>query len=50
MSLSAYRPAVASPYPGFAVNGVSRFNRVLIPSGNSFDATILHSDSLRVQQ
>ena len=49
-SLSAYRPAVVSPYPGFAINGVSRVNQVVIPSGASFDSTILHSNSVRVQQ
>ena len=49
MSYSAYRPAVASPYPGFAINGARRFNRVLIQNGNSLDSTILRSDSFRIQ-
>lgn len=49
VSYSAYRPAVISPYPGFAVNGARRFNRVLIQSGNSLDYTILRSDSFRIQ-
>lgn len=48
-SLSAYRPAIISPYPGFAINGVQRFNRVLIQNGNSVDYTILRSGSVRVQ-
>ena len=49
VSYSAYRPAIVSPYPGFSVNGVSRFNRVLIQSGNSFDSTILRSNTVRFQ-
>ena len=49
VSYSAYRPAIVSPYPGFAINGVRRFNRVLIQSGNSLDYTILRSDSFRIQ-
>ena len=49
VSYSAYRPAIVSPYPGFAINGVRRFNRVLIQSGNSLDYTIQRSDSFRIQ-
>lgn len=49
VSYSAYRPAVVSPYPGFAINGVRRFNRVLIQNGNSLDYTILRSDQFRLQ-
>jgi len=49
VSYSAYRPAVVSPYPGFAINGARRFNRVLIQNGNSLDYTILRSDSFRIQ-
>lgn len=49
VSYSAYRPAIVSPYPGMSVNGVRRFNRVLIQNGNSLDYTILRSDSFRIQ-
>jgi hypothetical protein len=49
ISYSAYRPAIVSPYPGFAINGVRRFNRVLIQNGNSLDYTILRSDQFRLQ-
>lgn len=49
VSYSAYRPAIVSPYPGFAVNGARRYNRVLIQSGNSLDYTILRSDNFRIQ-
>ena len=49
VSQSAYRPAIVSPYPGFAINGARRFNRVLIQNGNSLDYTILRSDSFRIQ-
>ena len=46
-SLSAYRPAIVSPYPGFALQGVTRFNNVAIPSGASFDYTLMRSQSFR---
>lgn len=46
-SLSAYRPAVVSPYPGFSVQSVQRFNNVVIPSGASVDYTLLRSENVR---
>jgi len=47
VSLSAYRPAVVGPYPGFAVQSIQRFNNVVIPSGASVDYTLLRSDTVR---
>jgi hypothetical protein len=49
VSYAAYRPAVASPYPGFSVRGVTRFDRVLISSGGSFDSTVLRSNGFEVR-
>lgn len=46
-SLSAYRPAIVSPYPGFSVQSVQRFNHVAIPSGASMDYTLLRSENVR---
>ena len=46
-SLSAYRPAIISPYPGFSLQGVTRFNNVVIPSGASLDYTLMRSESAR---
>ena len=47
VSLSAYRPAMVGPYPGFAVQSIQRFNNVVIPSGASVDYTLLRSDTVR---
>ena len=49
VSYSAYRPAVVSPYPGFSIRGTRRFNRVLIQSGSSLDATVLRSDDFQIR-
>ena len=46
-SLSAYRPAIVSPYPGFALQGVTRFNNVVIPNGASLDYTLMRSESMK---
>ncbi|MBA3311806.1 MAG: hypothetical protein M3552_22810 [Planctomycetota bacterium] len=47
VSLSAYRPAVVGPYPGFSVQSIQRFNNVVIPSGASLDYTLLRSETVR---
>lgn len=47
VSLSAYRPAMVGPYPGFAVQSIQRFNNVVIPIGSSVDYTLLRSETVR---
>ena len=47
VSLSAYRPAIVGPYPGFSVQSIQRFNNVVIPSGASLDYTLLRSETVR---
>ena len=47
-SPSAYRPAVVSPYPGFGIQGISRFDRTVIQSGQSYDITYQRSNNVRV--
>lgn len=47
VSLSAYRPAIVGPYPGFAVQSIQRFNNVVIPNGASLDYTLLRSNTMQ---
>ncbi len=47
-SRSAYRVPELATTPGFAVRGSRRFNYVRLYSGNSYDTTILRSDSFNV--
>jgi hypothetical protein len=43
-SRSAYRPAVVSYGPGFAIRGGTRINRIFMRSGQSTDLTIIRQD------
>ena len=49
VSESAYRPAVVSPYPGFGIQEMRRFNHVVIPSGASVDVTLQYGHNVRFQ-
>ncbi len=47
-SRSAYRLPQLATTPGFALKGVRRWNYVRMFNGNSFDTTILRSDTFDV--
>jgi len=47
-SRSAYRVPELATTPGFALRGARRWNYVRLYSGNSYDTTILRSDTFNV--
>lgn len=47
-SRSAYRVPELATTPGFAIRGARRWNYVRLYAGNSYDTTILRSDTFNV--